>query len=561
MRSGVNWLANALSRVNLVAAKPPESQGDEPTAIDIKKDAGLTRQVELVAQIAGGVAGQGQLMAGAARQLTVPGVGYIHAPSTAKDEYGTWSVLSNEEARKSQGGDGIEVANAETGEWQLVADADLLIKVWRSHPRRRHLPDSAIHALLPVLNEIKFLTQRIAADARSRLAGNGLLLMPEEAEFPPGQGQPTEMPDGADEFTETFIAVTQIPIGDQSSPAATTPLVARMPGEFIKDVQHIKFYSEFDVNLDPLRQSAIKRLAFGLDAPAEALLGFSDMNHWNGWLVSEQAITMQIEPLAETICHALTMFYLRPALEGEGLDPDSAIVWYDTSDLSSRPDHSEAAKWAHGELLISDAAVLRYVGLEPDDAPTPEEYKKRVLLQVAAGAPTMAPAMLAAAGILDAEIADAADGAPKTEADATADPAASNGDSRTPPDRPEGEPETQASAALLAAADGIVVRALEVSGNRLRSAAGRGRGGAAAVACQDPVTLHAMMPATEFASLDHLLAGAWDRVPAVAARYGIDPESMEAALNGYTRALIASGSEHHFDLLALALGVRVPALC
>jgi serine protease inhibitor ecotin len=553
LRFGVNWLAKAMSRVNLIAAFPPSNQGEEPQPISLEDDSSTLarRAVELVEQIAGGVAGQGQLLGQTSKQLTVPGLGYIYA--TADDEtdsFSTWAVLSNDEVKKQQ--EEIQVTDPETGDWVAIEENDLLIKVWNAHPRRRHEPDSPVRAVLPSLAEIELITKRIAADCRSRLAGNGLLVMPAEAEFPPGQGN-VDAEDGVDEFTETFIQVTTIPIMDQSAPAATTPLIVKVPGEYAAAVQHLTFYSAFDAALDPLRQAAIRRLALGLDMPPEVLLGMAESNHWTAWQVAEEAITLHIEPLAETICHALTVGFMQAALEAEGHDKRAAIVWYDTTDLRTRPNLTEAASEAHARIKISDEAYLTELGLDPSMKPTDEEFKRRVLLDVAKGAPTLAPAMLAAAGILPDEVAQAAESVP---ADPEAGAPAPEADDQAG-DAVDGPPEAQAaSAAILAAADGLVVRALERAGMRLRNAAGKKvAGGADAVPCDDPALLHTRMSATTHASLDNLLAGAWDRLPAVAVRHHIDPASLQSCLDGYCRGLLAAGHAHDYDRLANALGV------
>ncbi len=562
LRAGITWKANALSRVNLVAAIPPEAQGDEPTPIDVNEQPGYARAVELVEQIAGGVAGQGQLLAAMCRLLEVAGVAYVLAPSDPQtDQFGVWRALSADEVQNLGGG--YQVRDAETGEWVDLAETDLLIKCWQPHPRYSWQPDSPVRGVLSTLGEIKMLSQRIMADARSRLAGNGLLVIPEEAVFPPGQGVNGEGDGDTDEFIETLIQVTTIPISDQSSPAATTPLVVRMPGDFIAGVQHIKFYSDFSAGIEELRQSAVRRLALGLDMPPDVLLGLADMNHWNGWLSAEQAITMHIEPRAELIVHALTVGFLRPALKAEGIDPNSVIVWYDTSDLSTRPDLTAAANAAHERRVIGDEAWLGYIGLDAADLLDwqSDEYRRRVLLDVARGAPTLAPAMLAAAGILEPEIADAADEAltgtedpaSAPESDATREPAMQG-----PPERDDDAQRDDgvAAAALLAAADGIVDRAMERAGQRLRAALGKGKpGGAEAIACPDPTVLHCEVDATTVTSIDHLLAGAWSRVPAIADRYGIGADSLRSCLDSYCRALLAAGHAHDLDRLSMALGV------
>lgn len=573
LRFGVNWLANALSRVNLVAAIPAVQQGDEPTPIDLDTDPGLARQVELVSQIAGGVAGQGQLLAGATRQLTVPGLGYILAVADELDRFVEWRVLSNEEAKKSQGSSdpndpGIEVTNSETGDWEPIKATDLLIKVWRAHPRKSWEPDSPVRSALTALNEIRLMSMRVAADAGSRLTGAGLLIMPEEAQFPAGQtGNENQVDADSDEFIQTFVQVSSIATQDQESPAAKVPLVVTMPGEFVQHVQHLTFWSEFDAETNNLRDAAVKRLAISLDMAPETLTGKGETNHWSAWQIAEEDVTMQIEPLAETICHALTVGYLQPALEGEGLDKDSAIVWYDTTDLTTRPDLTAAATEAHKERVISDDAYLGYVGLNVDDKPDEAEFRRRTLIDIAIAAPALASELLLLAGVITQAEADGLDeaqqastlpgGGSQPPSDGS-EPAADGPpvEDTTPPEDDQGPPDSQAASGLLAATDGLVVRALERAGSRLRSAAGRSKGGgSASVPCDDPVTLHCAMSATQYASLDSLLGGAWDRVPQVAQRFGVGAESLHACLDGYTRALLASGHAHDYDLLAAALGV------
>lgn len=555
LRFGTGWFANGLSRVNLIAAAPPRAQGDEPSPIDLTVNPGLKTAVDLVASIAGGPGGQGQLLAAIARHLTVPGVSYVLAATDmATDTFSTWRALSNDEVRRKPGASTLEYTSHESGEWQDVPENDLLFKVWRSHPRKSWEPDSPVRAVLPTLREIDLLTKRIAADAKSRLLGNGLIVFPESAVFPEGQGNihQSTNPDAPiiDEFIETFLAVTNMAIADQESAAASTPLVVKVPDETVGKIQHLTFYSEFAQSLDTLRQAAIRRLALGLDMPPEVLMGMGASNHWSAWQVEETAVTLHIEPMAETICHAFTEYYLKPALKTAGLDPDAVIVWYDTTDLQTRPDRSAAAGEAHARIKISDAAYLREIGLDEDDKPSDEEFRRRVLLDVAKGAPTLAPSMLAAAGILPEEVAQAAADAP------TVDPAPPAPEPAAAPAEADGPPAQQASA-LVAAADQLVYRALERAGARLRTAAGKSRpGGAAAIPCADTATLHTLIAATEYASIESLLDDAWTRAPEVAARHGLPADALVAALDGYARGLIAAGRPHRYDLLADVLGHR-----
>ena len=349
-------------------------------------------------------------------------------------------------------------------------------------------------------------------------------------------------------FVETLIDAMTTPLIDRGSAAAVVPLVIKVPGDLVDKMKHITFSTPFDDKVLDLMEGAIKRLALGLDIPPEVLTGTGSMNHWGAWQVAEEAITMHIEPLSEVVVNALTIGFLRPALEAEGYDPEQVMVWYDTTDLRTRPDRSRSAVEAYDRLELSGEAMLREMGLNVDEMPTPEEKRERLLISIARGAPTLAPAILDALGYTVA--------LPQPTAD----------DDRTVQDEPPNVPALDrlpdtlpASAshqALAAACDIIVHRALERAGSRLRSAAGkRTPGGAAAIDCPDPARLHLSLDATEHADLTALLDGAWSLVPEVAQRHQIDAGALSATLDAYTRGLLAAGHGHTHDRLASALGV------
>lgn len=589
LRFAVGWLANGMSRVNLVAARHPEFQGDEPSAIEVPDPADggaeLTpieaMAVDLVSAMAGGPEGQGAMLAQLSIYLSVPGVGYLLMEATpnplldplddpayreptdelppSPDETWTWRMLSADELRVQ--GDVYEVADGPSS-WRPVLPEHVLVRVWRPHPRRQWEPDSPCRAVLGVLRQISLLDEHVQATAQSRLAGAGILVLPTEVEFapilnntaatPPASAEAGDQPVVEDPFTETLVTVMTVPIGDRGSASAVVPLVVRVPGEYVDKVNHITFWSEFQDNVLPLRNSAVERLALGIDLPPEVLTGMAGMNHWGAWQVEETAITLHIEPQAETMCEAFTIGYLQPALRAAGFseaDADEFIVWYDTTDLTTRPDRSADAISVYDRLQLSAAALRREAGLSEDDAPDQAEFRQRVLLQAAAGAPTLAPMMLAEAGLMAPAVADAVAAAP-------ADAPAPGAPAPPPPPPDQGPPERQSLAATLEACDALVHRALERAGTRLQSRVGRkSNGGAATVTCPDPALLHTMVKATDHASLDTLLANAWTRVPDIAERLGYDAESLTHTLDAYTRALIATGHAHDRDRLADALGL------
>ena len=562
LRFGINWISNAMSRVNLVAARPPMAAGDEPQPIDLNDEdltPGERRAAELVSIIADGAAGQGQMLGAFGLHLSVAGIAYlvVEPSDQFSDEFANWQVYSADELRERHDGTGLELRVGDR-EWRSLHPNAVVLKVWRRHPRRSWEPDAPVRGVLTILNEIDLLGKHIRATAQSRLAGAGLLAIPAEAVFPDGQGsQQSQQVDPDDEdttppedkFVDTLIDAMTVPLTDRGTAASVVPLVIKVPGEMVDKIRHLSFATPFDNHARELLDNAIRRLALGLDIPPEILTGTSGMNHWGAWQVAEEAITLHVEPLTETVAHALTVGFLQAALAAEGYDPMEAIVWYDTSDLRTRPDKSTVAIEAYDRVELSAEGLLRELGLSVEDAPSEEEKRERILLSVLRGAPALAPGLLAEMGLVSSTAAATMEPVEAAEVVVEA-PAA-------PALPAQGMPEEQAAAiGLVAACDVIVKRALERAGHRLRSAAGKGQpGGAAAVQCEDATLLHTQVDAATFSDFETLLEGAWSMVPEVAARYapGTDAADLVAALEVYTRALIASRQAHTYERLATAL--------
>lgn len=257
-------------------------------------------------------------------------------------------------------------------------DDVFLIRVWRPHPRRHHEPDSPTRSSLPVLRELVALTMDISAKVDSRLAGAGLLLVPESARqaLARATAQDGESPDEVDDpLTDALIEAMTTPISERDSAAAVVPLVLSVPDDVIEKFRHMTFRSELDTVSHTLREEAIRRLALGQDCPPELLLGVGSMNHWGAWLVREDVVTTHIEPTLALICDALTTEYLWPVLTdptGLNMTEDEArqyVVWYSVEHLIVRPNRTADAKDLHAAGVISDDALRENAGFDEGDAP------------------------------------------------------------------------------------------------------------------------------------------------------------------------------------------------
>lgn len=600
---GVTWLSAGLSRVALVPARSPRIVGEVPERLvdpaEVVDDGGEApeplsrveaRTVELVEFIAGGPAGQAQLMEGFGRHLSVAGFCWMVAEPDPDDpdddQYRTWSVYATDVLKSEKIGDET-VYKVKTGSssqaWRDLHPNALIVKCWRKHPARPWEPYAPVRSNLKILRQLSRLTSSITARATNQMSGRGLQLLPSELEFPRiAETEQTKVdeddPDQDIEddvgTLEDFMKVVRDyaihPQSDPDSPAAASPLFAQIPGEFLEKVPPlIDFATKFDEKVEALINLAVRRLALGMDLPPEVLTGMGDMNHWNAWQVAESAINLHIRPPAQIVALALTDGYLIPTLRSEGFSEEdiaSVLVWYDVTDLTVPPDRSQNAIEAYDRGELNGQGLRSELGLDESQAPDDDERRRVALMNAAKSLPSAAPGIFQVLGLLTPEEAQivasymGAGGGGGGGATEPPEDAPSPSEQRQPPEPPERQPDGSEArtAALLAACDGIVYRALERAGAKLRSEVGRKvhAGRSPVIDCDDPALIHTQIDATTYGNLDHLLDGAWARVPPVAARFGLNATALTECLDAYCRGLLAAGHPHDYDRLAFALGIE-----
>jgi hypothetical protein len=369
-RYATDWEAKMLSRVRLYAAKL-EPGADEP----VRAEAGTA--VDLMTQVAGGPAGQAQIMDGLGTQLAVPGEGYIIVENI--DGVERWSVRSIDEVRVGRGGYEVIDENSPTSgyNWRpLSRDSLPPIRVWRPNKRYHHLADSPARAARSTMRELELVNRHITAQYLSRLASAGVWLVPEEISFPVRE----EFADAEDPFMAEWIEIAAEAIRTPGTAAATVPIPIKVPGEYVDKIKHLDFTLKIDDKIIEKRESAIKRLATQLNIPPEVLLGMGDLNHWNAWAVDETSLKVNIAPDAEIVCQAITTGYLQPRLRASGVEDWAQwVVWYDMSELTLRPDRSDQAIQLYDRMEIDGAALRRETGFDESDKPSDEELREQAL--------------------------------------------------------------------------------------------------------------------------------------------------------------------------------------
>lgn len=186
-----------------------------------------------------------------------------------------WRMLSVDEVTTN--GSDVQITMGPSTEEIIKVNPDhiILIRVWRPHPRHWWETDSPTRSLLPVLRELVGLTMHDGAEVDSRLAGAGILIIPQSLQraMEADSGLSEEELRGRDLFTEALMDAMITPISDRSSASAVVPLTITAPDEVCEKIRHLSFSGPLDQYAGERQDKVIRRLALGADAPPELLLG------------------------------------------------------------------------------------------------------------------------------------------------------------------------------------------------------------------------------------------------------------------------------------------------
>lgn len=535
LRFVANWGGNSISRARLYVAE-----------VDDSGEAGPEVKDSPIADLAAGPLGRGPAKAEALRllgiNLYVPGEAYIIAEAEGADDGADrWFVVSGSQIKRT--GDTITIKRSQLQGGGLMTfrdGVDLMLRVWTPHPRNTDEPDSPTRSAIPDLREIEAIRKREFAELDSRLAGAGLLPLPEGIDFPRKDTDPPGMAG----FAQTLMRSMATSLQDRASAEAMVPIMFTVPGEYLDKIKPVHFWSELSAQLLPLRDAAIRSLAQSLDVPPEVLLGLGKSNHWSGWLVSEDAITTQIKPLLGRIADALTTGYLRAALEELGEDPDRYVYHFDTAALTTRPNRSADALKLHDQLLLSDEATRDAADWGDEDAPSTQERLRRLAEKAIFANPLLLadPELRALVGLSEAPPAAAPPGQPGESPALPPAPEPAPQENSPPQQTPQTE--DNGPAAIHAVSGLLVTRALGLAGSRLVPHRQRDRW--AGTPRHQLHTCHGMIARSK---AEEVLRGAWDDVPAAAADLMVDAGQLRSLLHGFCLELLVRGMAYDAALL------------
>lgn len=377
----VNWRSQAMSRIALNIAEV--LPGLEPQVISEGPAVEILNQLKW---------DESAILADASIQLDVPGRGYL-VGTEDKSGQQSWLVYSSDQVRVTRDSRWrfndtplFELHRGGYG-WEPL-DNSLVVIIRDADLRYRWRDTSTTKAALTILREIDLYDKEIISSLVSRIANNGILLVPSEVSFPSRESQV----DNEDPFVLELIEAAKQAIKDPGSASAAIPLPLRVPAQFIPAFRHLTLSDSITDTVINARREALNILADTLNLPREIVVGMGQSsNHWSAFQISEDAIQLHIKPTAELICGALTSGFLYPQLKANkesitGPNGGRIVVWYDTSALVMHPDLSSRAVELYDRVEISADALRRETGFTQEDAPDNSEIREQLLKKVASNA-------------------------------------------------------------------------------------------------------------------------------------------------------------------------------
>jgi hypothetical protein len=539
-----NWIANAVSKADLFGAELDPSTGlvTGPTE--------NVRAQQAAALCLGGAAKRAQLQFVLAVCWQIPGEAYVvvrgRAAVQGVPQPDEWLVLSGQKVNPK--GTVWTYEDPVTLEWITLGSSDRLIRIWSPHPNDQSKANSAVRAALSVLREIEKASMNLAAVLDSRIASNGVWVIPQEIDLP-GRGDDET---NAERFSDMLLEAAAAGIAAPGTAAAQVPVIAEVPLDMIEALVAGRMYPQTDMDqtVITLRQDDMARLASALDMPKETAEGsMAGMNHWGSWQVEETTYKLFIEPLLDRVGDALTEFWYRPVLRAMGVDsPERHTLAWDTTGIVSRPDSTEDMNWLYENGLISDDYRRQVSGVPEDAVPDDDESRRRFLEKVVLASPQMletaALARELGLGAVASELESAAEqqreeSAARLEAVREQPQTEENTGGRALPAAPASTDDVPDG--LVAAAELIVFDALSRAGGRLLTREHRGQ--------FSSTPRHELHTVIACADVPRVLADSFQFTDRVATAFGRDPEELERQLVDYSCLLITSQRAHNREWL------------
>lgn len=550
-----NYIGAACSRVRIFIEHLNEYGVPDGEVTDDKEIAAIADT------LFGGPMSRAQALRSIGINQTIAGECYTIARTSRGTAADRWYIASTTEIKRRNGGYAL---NFGWGPEDLLPKSDLVMRVWTPDEERHWLADSPTRACMNILQELEELMLYEFSQIDSRLAGAGIVWLP--AGMSNGPSDASTGPQSADDVFNQMATAGKASRSGRGVAAGVIPQFVEIPDELIGKMQDkpLMFESVLNDKLKEYKEGAVRRLATGMNMPAEVLLGMGEVNHISVWSIEESFVKIHVEPMMNLICEAATNGYLRKYLNAIGKDWRRYQFNFDTAPLTVRASRLQDTINLYNLNLVSPDAVLIAGNYNPlTDKPSEEEDTQKFVRELMLRDPTLisVPALVEAAG-LDVEMPEpqlmAVPGDPNAPGPAAPPaPARSTDNQRRPvnpmstdtgPTRPaanQGTPIlasgeiTRAPDAVLAAANVVVRRALELAGGKLLTREYRGM-----FPDTPKFELHTRIKVSG-SQANELVVGMFDNLALDVAGIDVDVDKLRQVLTVYTSYILGSSLCHN----------------
>lgn len=279
-------------------------------------------------------------------------------------------------------------------------------RLWREDPSNMYEAWSPHKSLTDLLEAMYVHQLADTAVATSRLAGAGILYVPND-DLPsvpvPDNGKPE--PGTQEEFAALLGEAMMQSIKVRNAADAVVPMIQFGSSEHAAGLKHILMERPDDAKAFATRmQSYRERYATGIDLPAELITGLGDANHWSAWKVDQNTWTYYLAPMAQLIAEALLQNFVEPVARAMDIPTENLCVVADGSKVVAKPDRTDPAIRLRQLGVLSREAAAAAAGFGPQDL-DPVEYapSNTRLEQLPTAYRDMSP-VSAAAGYTDADL-------------------------------------------------------------------------------------------------------------------------------------------------------------
>jgi hypothetical protein len=400
-----NLSAALLSRIRIYAGvvgatnEAPINLGEaKPSEVDVDP-----RLIEDTAEILSDLTSSGfpAMVNKFSLNWSIPGECYlVEMPPDPSDEISeaekTWTLCSSSELQIRAGSMIYTPRQDGSIGQRTLPKSTFVARIWRQHPQYTREADSSMRALGDPVEELLLLSRLVRGAMRSRMNA-GLLYMPDGISAPgtmtadPPIEQELTVEELANQATEDpgnaiaaalMDAMTK-PISDEASAANVVPMLVTGPTDLGSTIRYISFERPSDAWLVDRDVKMLDRIMNGIEVPKEAITGMQAVKYSNAVVIDDNLYKATIEPVALNLVDALTDAYLRPRLLAKGWkreDLKKIVVWYDPSEIVTRPNAADDATEGFDRFILSAQAWRREHGFAESDAPDEQELLRMLIV-------------------------------------------------------------------------------------------------------------------------------------------------------------------------------------